>query len=132
MKNWKIIKRICANGEYRAAIVDECGRFVIATEQYRKKSGLAKGILSIRHNSQNPDAYVRKTTKDGRFYFNMKSVGNHRIIAGASRICKTEDERDQLMSAMFANLHNADEKTKIGFFSLTFDQKYGIIKKEEE
>ncbi len=127
MKNWKIVKRICTNGEFRAAVLNEKGKFVIATEQYLKKLGLATGLASIKKNGIYQDAYETKLSKNGKYYFNMKSLGNHKVIAGPSRLFDTRAEMMTVISTMISEIQECDEVTKMGFWSASFEDKYGEV-----
>jgi uncharacterized protein len=129
-RNWKFDRRVCRNGKFRAMLKGGNGEIVIPTQQYTQKAALANGITSIMENSQFRDAYVRRVSADGKPYFCLKSMGNHKIIAGPSEMYESAQAMEDSINAMFHNAHHADIVTSIGFFSFKFDTLYGDIPEE--
>lgn len=64
------------------------GQIILSSESYTSKNAAENGILSVKKNSAEAIRYERKTAKDGRFYFNLKS-SNGQII-GSSQMYTSE------------------------------------------
>ncbi|WP_378188258.1 YegP family protein [Aquimarina sp. W85] len=64
------------------------GQIIMSSVLFTSKNAAENGILSVKKNAAEADRYERKTAKDGRFYFNLKS-SNGQII-GKSQMYTSE------------------------------------------
>lgn len=67
------------NGEYQFDLKASNGQGILTSEGYKAKASCLNGIESVRKNSANDDRYERKTSSNGKPYFNLKA-SNGQII----------------------------------------------------
>jgi len=65
------------------------GQVILSSQMYASKSGAMKGIESIQKNCTDDNCWERKTAKNGKFHFNLKStngqiIGSSQMYAGES------------------------------------------------
>ena len=65
--------------EYRFRLKAGNGQNILASEGYTAKSGCMNGIESVKTNSQDDGKFDRKTSRNGKPYFNLKA-SNGQII----------------------------------------------------
>ena len=68
------------------------GEKVLASEGYTSKQGCQNGIDSAKKNAPDDARYQRKTSANGKFYFNL-TAGNNEII-GTSEMYESASGRD--------------------------------------
>ena len=66
-------------GEYRFRLKAGNGEKILASEGYKDKAGAENGIASVKKNAGDDDRYDRKTSSNGKHYFNLKAA-NHQVI----------------------------------------------------
>ncbi|MGJ8550914.1 YegP family protein [Winogradskyella wichelsiae] len=64
---------------YRFRLKAGNGQIILASEGYTAKSGCLNGIASVKTNSQDDGQFDRKTSSNGKPYFNLKA-SNGQII----------------------------------------------------
>lgn len=67
------------NGEYQFNLNAGNGQTILSSEGYGTKVNCMNGIESVRKNSQDDNRYERKTTSNGKPYFNLKA-SNGQVI----------------------------------------------------
>lgn len=67
------------NGEYQFNLKSANGEIILTSEGYTTKNNCRKGIASVRLNAGINSRFVRKISRYGKHYFNLKA-GNGRII----------------------------------------------------
>jgi hypothetical protein len=90
-----------SDGQYRFLLKEDGGNTLLTSELYRAKSGARGGIESVQTNCSADERYDRKTSSNGKAYFNLKAA-NHQII-GTSRMFPSEKERDAGIDAVKSN-----------------------------
>ncbi len=77
--------------------VGDNGKNILRSEGYTSKSSAKNGAESVEKNlkSRGNDALTMKESKDGKFFFNVKST-NGQIIA-TSRLYATKAELDEVL-----------------------------------
>ena len=60
------------------------GQVILSSQVYKSKSGAANGIESVKKNCSDDDCWERKTAKNGKAYFNLKSTNGQ--IIGTSQM----------------------------------------------
>jgi len=60
------------------------GEVILSSQMYASKSGAMKGIESIQNNCGDDSCYERKTAKNGKFHFNIRSTNGQ--IIGSSQM----------------------------------------------
>jgi len=77
MGKFVISKR--SNGEYQFNLKALNGQVILTSEGYKAKASCLNGIESVKRNSQSDSKFERKTSKNNKYYFTLKS-GNGQII----------------------------------------------------
>jgi uncharacterized protein len=109
MGKFVITQRV--NGEFQFNLKAGNGQTILASEGYSAKSGCENGIESVRVNSQDDNKFDRKTSVNGKPYFNLKA-GNGQII-GNSEMYESEAARDNGIASVKSNAPDAtvDDQT---------------------
>lgn len=68
-----------ARSEYRFRLKAGNGQKILASEGYKAKASCMNGIESVKTNSQDDSKFERKTSKNGKHYFNLKA-SNGQVI----------------------------------------------------
>ncbi len=68
------------SGKFRFTLKAENGQVILSSQGYVSKAGAEKGIESVKRNSKKKSRIIRKSSKDGKHYFNLKA-SNGQIIA---------------------------------------------------
>lgn len=93
------------NGEYQFNLKADNGQGILASEGYSNRSGCDNGIESVRKNAPEDGRYDRKTSTNGKFYFNLKA-GNGQVI-GTSEMYESEAGRDNGIESVKKNAPGA-------------------------
>jgi hypothetical protein len=109
MGKFVISKR--SNGEYQFNLKADNGQVILTSEGYSAKAGCDNGIASVRTNSQDADKFDRKTSSNGKPFFNLKA-SNGQII-GTSEMYESEASRDNGIASVKTNAPGAtvDDKS---------------------
>lgn len=99
MGKYVITKR--ANGEYQFNLKADNGQVILASEGYVAKSSCENGIESVKKNSPDDARYEKNTSKNGKYYFNLKA-GNGQII-GSSEMYESTAGRDNGIESVKKN-----------------------------
>lgn len=99
MGKFVITKR--ANGEYQFNLKADNGQIILASEGYSTKSACENGIESVKKNAPDDARYEKNTSKNGKFYFNLKA-GNGQII-GNSEMYESTAGRDNGIASVKKN-----------------------------
>lgn len=99
MGKYVITKR--ANGEYQFNLKADNGQVILASEGYAAKSSCENGIESVKKNSPDDARYEKNTSKNGKYYFNLKA-GNGQII-GSSEMYESTAGRDNGIESVKKN-----------------------------
>ena len=94
-----------AKNEYRFRLKAGNGQKILASEGYSAKAGCMNGIESVRTNSQNDDRYDRKTSSNGKHYFNLKA-SNGQVI-GTSEMYESAAGMENGIASVKTNAPNA-------------------------
>jgi uncharacterized protein YegP (UPF0339 family) len=98
-------------GEFRFRLKAGNGEVILASEGYKGKSSATNGVESVKKNASMDERYERKTTKGGKFSFNLLA-GNKQVI-GASQSYESERSRDAGIESVKKNAPEAsiDDQT---------------------
>jgi uncharacterized protein YegP (UPF0339 family) len=80
------------NGEYQFRLTAANGQIILASDGYITKTACENGIQSVIKHSQEDSNFIRKTSSNGHYYFNLKA-SNGQII-GTSELYASEAGRD--------------------------------------
>ena len=75
----KFVMKTRSNGETQFDLKAGNGQIILTSEGYKAKSSCENGIESVKKNSQDDSKFDRKTSKNGKYYFNLKAT-NGQII----------------------------------------------------
>lgn len=103
MAKFIISKRI--NGEFQFSLKADNGQIVLSSEGYTTKLGCETGIASVKTNSKDDSRFDRKTSSNGKAYFNLKA-SNGQII-GTSEMYESTASRDKGIESVKANAAHA-------------------------
>lgn len=70
------------NGEFQFNLKASNGQVILTSEGYSSKASCLNGIESVRKNSQDESKFDKKTSSNGKYYFNLKAT-NGQIIGGS-------------------------------------------------
>ena len=101
----KFVIKKRTNGEYQFNLKASNGQDILASEGYTTKSACENGIESVRNNSQDDSKYERKTSTNGKYYFNLKA-SNGQII-GSSEMYESTSGRDNGIESVKKNAPGA-------------------------
>ena len=109
MGKFVITKR--SNGEFQFNLKAGNGQTILSSEGYASKTGCSNGIESVRKNSQDDSKYDRKTSSNGKFYFNLKATNGQ--IIGTSEMYESQAARDNGIASVKTNSPDAsvDDQT---------------------
>jgi len=84
------------------------GQVILSSQVYASKSGAMNGIESVKKNCGDDNCWERKTAKNGKEYFNLKSTNGQ--IIGTSQMYAGADGRDNGIDSIKTNAPDADVK----------------------
>ncbi len=103
MGSFVITKR--TNGEFQFNLKAGNGQTILASEGYSSKAGCENGIESVRTNSQDDARFDRKTSTNGKHFFNLKA-SNGQII-GSSEMYESASSRENGIESVKTNAPDA-------------------------
>lgn len=103
MGKFEISKR--TNGEFQFNLKAGNGQVVLTSEGYSSKANCENGIESVRKNSTDDSKYEKKTSSNGKYFFNLKA-SNGQVI-GSSQMYETESSRDNGIASVKSNAPGA-------------------------
>ena len=80
------------NGEFQFNLIAANGQIILGSEGYTTKASCNKAIQSVIENSQNDSNFIRKTSANGKYYFNLKATNGE--IIGTSEMYASEAARE--------------------------------------
>lgn len=97
----KFIIKTGKNSQYYFNLKADNGQTILGSEGYSSKSACQNGIDSVRANATDDNRYDKKTSSNGKYYFNLKA-GNGQII-GSSEMYEAASSRDNGIASVKAN-----------------------------
>lgn len=94
------------NGEIQFNLKAGNGQVILASEGYSSKANCLNGIESVRKNSADDSKFDRKTSSNGKPYFNLKA-SNGQII-GTSEMYESVSSRDNGIESVKKNAPDAE------------------------
>ena len=101
-----------SNGDFQFNLKAGNGQVILASQGYADKAGCKNGIDSVRKNSPDDGRYERKTSGNGKWFFNLLA-GNGQVV-GTSEMYESEAGRENGIASVKANAADAttvDETT---------------------
>jgi uncharacterized protein YegP (UPF0339 family) len=99
MGKFAITKR--TNGEFQFNLKASNGQNILSSEGYSSKANCENGIESVKKNSQDDAKFDRKTSSNGKYYFNLKATNGQ--IIGTSEMYEAEAGRDNGIESVKTN-----------------------------
>lgn len=103
MGKFVISKR--TNGEFQFNLKASNGQVVLTSEGYTAKVNCENGIASVRRNAADDAKYDRKTSTNGKPYFNLKATNGQ--VIGTSEMYESESARENGISSVKTNAPDA-------------------------
>lgn len=99
------------NGEYQFNLKANNGQIILSSEGYTAKTSCENGIASVKKNSQNDARFERKTSSNGKAFFNLKATNGQ--IIGTSEMYESDSGRDNGIKSVKENAPDAsiDDQT---------------------
>lgn len=94
------------NGEFQFNLKAGNGQVILSSEGYSSKGACQNGIESVKKNSQDDSKFDRKTSSNGKPYFNLKATNGQ--IIGNSEMYESESARDNGIESVKKNAADAD------------------------
>ncbi len=80
------------SGEYQFYLVANNGQKILMSEGYTTKASCQAGIASVKLNASNDSQFDRKTSSNGKYYFNLKAKNGE--IVGSSEMYESFAARE--------------------------------------
>ncbi|MBT8255556.1 MAG: YegP family protein [Bacteroidia bacterium] len=84
------------------------GQVILSSQMYSSKSGAMNGIESVQKNCGDNKCYEKKTAKNGKFHFNVKSTNGQ--IIGSSQMYAAESGMNNGIESVKKNAPGAKVK----------------------
>ena len=99
------------NGDFQFVLKAGNGQVILASQGYSERAGAKNGIESVRRNSTDDGRFERKTSSNGKPFFNLLA-GNGQVI-GSSEMYESEASRENGIESVKKNAPDAavDDET---------------------
>ena len=104
MGKFEITKR--KDGEFQFNLKAGNGQVILTSEGYASKASCINGIESVKKNSQDDSKFERKTSKNGKPFFNLKATNGQ--VIGNSELYESEASRDNGIESVKKNAPAAE------------------------
>lgn len=84
------------------------GQVILSSEMYNTKAAAKNGIESVQKNCSNENLFERKTAKNGKFHFNLKSTNGQ--IVGSSQMYAAESGMNNGIQSVMKNAPSSETK----------------------
>jgi uncharacterized protein len=89
------------DNQFRFVLKAANSEIILTSELYQTKASAESGIASVRANCETDARYELKSSKNGKFFFNLKAA-NHQII-GTSELYESARARANGIDSVMAN-----------------------------
>lgn len=94
------------NGEFQFDLKAGNGQVILSSEGYTAKANCHNGIESVRKNSKDDSKFERKTSSNGKPYFNLKATNGQ--VIGTSEMYESEASRENGIESVKKNAPEAE------------------------
>jgi len=98
------------NGEFQFNLKAGNGQVILTSEGYAAKASALNGIESVKKNSPQDGRYERKTSSNGKWFFNLLATNGQ--VIGASEMYESEAGRENGIESVKKNAPDADTVDK--------------------
>jgi len=102
-----VLKKSSATEPFSFAFLDNDGKTVVRSENYKARDSAMGGISSVKKNCRDDAHYELKQSSNDKYYFNLKS-SNGQIVATSVMF-----DSDARRAEMIALLKNAAESAPV-------------------
>jgi uncharacterized protein YegP (UPF0339 family) len=99
-----------SDGELQFNLVADNSEVILTSEGYSSKQGCENGIESVKENAVIDEAYDRKTSANGKFYFNLKAKNSQ--VIGTSQMYTTSSSMETGINSVMKNAPKAETVTE--------------------
>jgi uncharacterized protein YegP (UPF0339 family) len=93
------------NGEFQFNLKAGNGQVILTSEGYSTKANCLKGIESVKKNAQIDARFEKKTSSNGKYFFNLKSTNGQ--VIGSSEMYESESGRNNGINSVKENAPSA-------------------------
>ncbi|MGH8062870.1 MAG: YegP family protein [Pseudoxanthomonas sp.] len=93
------------NGDFQFNLKAGNGQVILASQGYADKAGAKNGVESVRKNSADDGRFERKTSSNGKPFFNL--LASNGQIIGTSEMYESEAARDNGIKSVKTNAPEA-------------------------
>lgn len=97
--------KISSNGKHHFTLKAGNGQVILSSEMYESKSAAEGGIASVQKNAGDDARYERKTSSNGKSFFNLKS-SNGQVI-GSSEMYESTSAMENGIESVKSNAPGA-------------------------
>lgn len=95
----KFVVKIRKDGEFQFILKASNGQTILSSEGYGTKTNCMKGIESVKKNAQVESRFDRKSSTNGKFYFNLKA-SNGQVIGTSEMYERSSGMENGIQSVM--------------------------------
>lgn len=96
------------NDQYHFVLKAGNGQVILSSEMYNSKASATNGIASVQKNCVNDNLFERKTAKNGKFHFNLKSTNGQ--VVGSSQMYASESGMNNGIESVKNNAPGSETK----------------------
>lgn len=100
-KMGKFVTKKGKDGQYYFNLLATNGQVILSSEGYTSLAGMNNGIESVKKNSQIDGHFDRETSKNGKFFFNLKATNGQ--VIGKSQMYESIASRDNGIESVKKN-----------------------------
>ncbi|MBL7706786.1 MAG: YegP family protein [Taibaiella sp.] len=101
----KFVVKTATNGQFYFNLKAGNGQTILSSEMYTTKAACENGIESVKANSSKDERFERKTSTNGKYYFNLKA-SNGQVI-GKSELYESSSSMEAGIASVKANAPGA-------------------------
>ena len=90
-----------SDGQFRFTLKAGNGEVILTSELYKAKSSAESGIASVQSNCTVDARYERKTSSNGKAFFNLKAANSQ--VIGSSQMYASESSREDGIASVKSN-----------------------------
>lgn len=94
------------NGEFQFNLKAGNGQIILTSEGYSNKANCLNGVESVKKNSPDDSKYDRKTSTNGKPFFNLKATNGQ--IIGSSEMYESVSSRENGIESVKKNAPAAE------------------------
>lgn len=93
------------NGEHQFNLLADNSEIILTSEGYTSRSACENGIASVKENATRDEAYDRKTSSNGKAYFNLKAKNSQ--VIGTSQMYESTSSMEKGIQSVMSNAPKA-------------------------